>query len=132
MNPYLKILTMIAVLSLNLFAIQPQVHQCMVKMEQGLKLIQKGYLYGNMETVHLGISEIKKANDQFSGVNIKECLPEDKQHMDNIAHNSAMGIRHAIGQMEKRLEDNEISKAYEAVPVILRNCITCHALVRSW
>lgn len=125
-------LLVIGSLIINAHADNAKIQRCMMKMEDGLRLIQKGYLYDNMATVRLGIAEIRSANDKFSNEEMKNCLPEGKKHLVNISYNTSLGIKNALLKMERLLQENEISKAYDSVPVLLQNCIACHSLVRSW
>jgi hypothetical protein len=80
-----------------------------------------------------GVSEIQKANALFHNVDAtKKYLPKDKQHMSNIAFNSAKRIDSASADLIKALNKKEYTKASQSYSEMVNACTACHAVVRGW
>lgn len=101
-------------------------------MENGMDYIQKGYLYNNMELIKAGVNEIQNASSILKGMDTASYLPENKQNMANIAHNSAKKMDDALVAMQKSLADKEIKKSHDAYSDLLTSCVMCHSIVRNW
>ena len=65
----------------------------MTKMDQGMNLIQKGFMHNSIDTIREGIRLVEEGNLEFSDEKtIAQYLPADKKHMVNVAENQAKRI----------------------------------------
>ena len=128
----IKVLALTALVGTALFA-QEAMTQQMIKSEEGLNDIQKGFLYNNAALIRSGVATVKEANELFHNVEAtKKYLPEDKMHMGNIAFNAAKRIDAAADELSLYLDANEYSKAQRSFTDIMTACGSCHAVVRGW
>lgn len=104
----------------------------MMQMEEGLSMMQKGYLYNNIDLVEKGLQMVEDGDKLFKKDDMKKYLPDNKKHMANIANNSSIRIEDAVQKMRKYLETKEYIKAHMSCAEIINGCTTCHSLVRNW
>ncbi len=105
----------------------------MSQMENGLTMVQKGFLYNNPVQIKEGVADIHTANLLFHNVDeTKKYLPKEKQHMSNIAFNASKRIDKATADLLKSLDKKQFSKASQSYSEIVNACTSCHAVVRGW
>lgn len=105
----------------------------MTKMDQGMNLIQKGFMHNSIDTIREGIRLVEEGNLEFSDEKtIAQYLPADKKHMVNVAENQAKRITLDTNLMGLRLDDKAYVNAANAYSDILNACSRCHAIVRDW
>lgn len=105
----------------------------MSQMENGLTMVQKGFLYNNPVQIKEGVAEIHTSNLLFHNVDeTKKYLPKEKQHMSNIAFNASKRIDKATADLLKSLDKKQFSKASQSYSEIVNACTSCHAVVRGW
>ncbi len=105
----------------------------MTKMDQGMNLIQKGFMHNSIDTIREGIKLLEEGNKEFSDPKtIAMFLPKDKQHMVNVAANQAKRITLNSNVMNLRLDDKSYVNAANAYSDTLNACSRCHAIVRDW
>lgn len=128
----MKKLILIAFFGLSVLFADATMQKSMNKMENGLSLIQKGFLYNNAELVNLGIKDIESGNKLFGEKEMKDYLPKDKQHMTNQAKLASSKIDEALKEINAHLKNREYMKSHEAFGKVVTACAACHSLVRSW
>ncbi len=107
--------------------------QSMSTMDNGMNLIQKGFMHNNVDLIKDGMAMVKKGNKDFSNPKlIKKYLPEHKKHMINIAENQSKRIALNLNVLELRLDDKSYINAAHAYSDMLTACSRCHGLVRNW
>ena len=75
-------------------------------MEQGMALIQKGFLNNNIELINQGNKLVKDGNSLFAEKSsISQYLPENKKHMANIADNASKRIALDVVELEENLKN---------------------------
>ncbi len=104
----------------------------MSKMENGLTLIQKGFLYNNIESINLGIKDINDGNELFGKKEMEVYLPKDKKHMTNTAQIASDKIVKSLKELKEHLDSKEYLKSHESYANVITACAACHNLVRSW
>jgi CHAD domain-containing protein len=104
----------------------------MKDMRNGLVDIQDGFLYNKKDKIISGIKLVKNANGMFANKDdIAKHLPANKKHMANMGFNSAKNITKALEQLDKNIKSNNYSKGADSVATIIKNCTSCHSVVRG-
>lgn len=114
-------------------ALDPDISTTMVKLEDGLNQIQKGFLYNNIELIKSGLAEVKKENTIYHDPKkIISMLPKDKMQMKNAAILTSNRIDAAANEMAVYLKLNKLRSAYDSYAAMLNACTDCHIIVRGW
>lgn len=122
-----------AILSLGVANANDVVQTSMSKMDNGLSMIQKGFMHNNEDLIKEGLEMLKSGNKMFSDEKtIAQYLPEDKKHMVNVAVNQSKRISLDANVLELRLEAKSYVNAADAYSDMLNACSRCHAIVRGW
>lgn len=128
----LKLLLIASLASGSLFA-NDVMQKSMASMEQGMALIQKGFLNNNVELIKEGNKLVKEWNNLFSEKStISQYLPENKKHMTNIAENASKRIALDVIELEENLKNKAFIKAGNSYSDMLNACSNCHSIVRNW
>ncbi len=122
-----------AVLSVTVASSNDIMMESMATMDNGMSMIQKGFMNNNLKLVKEGMTLVNKGNNQFSNPKlIKKYLPKDKRHMVNVAENQAKRITLDLNVLEIRLDNKAYTSAATAYSDMLNACSRCHAIVRNW
>jgi hypothetical protein len=117
----------------SIFATEVDLQKNMIKMENGVSNIQRGFLYNNIDLIKNGIEEISTANHMFASKDVaSKYLPKEKKHMSNVAFNSAKKIDFALEELKVYLDKKELTSAHKAYSEVIDSCTVCHSIVRSW
>lgn len=102
-------------------------------MDSGMNMIQKGFMHNDISLIRSGTNMVEKGNNMFSDPKIiAKYLPNDKQHMTNVAVNQAKRITLDASVMNLQLDDKAYTNAANAFSDMLNACSRCHAIVRNW
>ena len=105
----------------------------MAKMDQGMTMIQKGFINSNLELIEDGRKLVEEGNALFSDKKvISEYLPENKKHMVNVGENAAKRISLNANVLELNLDAKAYVNAANAYSDMLNACARCHSIVREW
>jgi hypothetical protein len=104
----------------------------MLLMEDGITMMQKGFLHNQQLLVDEGLRKILEGNKLFKKDPIKTYLPKDKQHMVNMAKNTSIKIDEESAKLQELMEKKEYRKATESFSHIINACTGCHSIVRNW
>lgn len=111
----------------------PSINEVMVKLENGLVRIQKGFLYNNIELIKDGVREVQRENLIYHDQkNILAMLPKNKLQMKNAAILTSYRIDNAAKEMAEYLKHNKIRNAFGVYTTMLNACTDCHTIVRGW
>lgn len=126
-------LALIATLSLGVANAQNVLQDSMGKMDQGMSLIQKGFINSDISSIKDGAKLVKEGNALFSHKDvIAKYLPENKKHMLNVAENASKRITLDLNVLELNLDDKAYVNAANAYSDMLNACSRCHSIVREW
>lgn len=126
-------LALIATLTLGVANAQNVMQESMSKMDEGMTLIQKGFINSNLALIKDGAKLVNEGNALFSDAKvIKEFLPKDKKHMLNVAENASKRITLDLNVLELNLDDKAYVNAANAYSDMLNACSRCHSIVREW
>ena len=126
-------LLLIAALAGTSLSANDVMSKSMATMEQGMTLIQKGFLNNNLELIKEGNNLVREGNELFSDRKvIAQYLPENKKHMSNIAENASKRISLDVVELEDNLKNKAFTKAANSYSDMLNACSNCHSIVRNW
>lgn len=134
----MRILKMILVgLAFSSFAVAgdkaSSISEIMMKLEDGLNQIQKGFLYNNIELIKSGVNIVQKENMIYHDPkNVLPMLPKNKLQMKNAAILTSNRIENAAKEMKEYLKLKQIRNAYGSYSSMLNACTDCHIIVRGW
>src|SRR5574344_1623337 len=120
-----KLLLIASLATGSLFA-NDVMQKSMATMEQGMALIQKGFLNNNIELIKEGN---KRVSDKST---IVQYLPENKKHMSNRAENDSKRITLDVVELEENLKNKAFINAGNSYSDMLNACSNCHSIVRNW
>jgi len=124
---------MASILSVSFASANDIMQKSMTAMDDGMNLIQKGFMHNNVTLIKDGIAMVKQGNKDFSNPKlIKKYLPSNKKHMVNVAENQSKRIALNLNVLELRLDDKSYTNAAHAYSDMLTACSRCHGLVRNW
>ncbi len=111
--------------------IQPDRMKNMQEMEAALSLIQKGFLFNNVNVVKNGVKDLKervKHTESF----IKEGV--SKEGINNIlyARKQAESITKLADEILKTFEKGDRYNAANSYLETLSKCLSCHETIRKW
>ncbi len=106
--------------------------ESMHKMEMGLDKIQKGYLYNSKALITEGLDDIYEGNKLFKNTDMKQYLPENRQHMLNRSLRHSETIDKNQAAMKNAVLQNKLYQALDYQAEIVKACAACHGVVRSW
>lgn len=111
----------------------PNISETMMKLENGLNKIQKGFLYNNIELIKNGLEEVQKENLIYHNPKaILPMLPKNKLQMKNAAILTSNRIDNAAKEMKEYIKLKQLRNAYSSYTSMLNACTDCHIIVRGW
>jgi len=122
-----------AILSISFASANDVMQKSMATMDDGMNLIQKGFMNNNVDLIKEGLKKVEKGNDMFSdSKTIAKYLPDNKKHMVNVAVNQSKRIKLDATVIDLRLDDKAYVNAANGYSDMLNACSRCHGLVRNW
>ncbi|PLY09558.1 MAG: hypothetical protein C0626_11365 [Arcobacter sp.] len=126
-------LALIATLSFSVANAENVMQKSMSMMDEGMTLIQKGFINSNIALIKDGAKLVDEGNALFSDEKIiKEFLPKDKKHMINVAENASKRISLDLNVLELNVDEKAYVNAANAYSDMLNACSRCHSIVREW
>lgn len=126
-------LALIATLTFSVANAENVMQKSMSMMDEGMTLIQKGFINSNLTLIKDGAKLVNEGNALFSDEKIiKEFLPKDKKHMINVAENASKRISLDLNVLELNIDDKAYVNAANAYSDMLNACSRCHSIVREW
>lgn len=128
-----KVLILILVSGI-LFAqeyIQPDRMKNMQEMEAAISVIQKGFLYDNVNVVKNGVKDLKervKHTESF----IKEGVNKEGFNTLVYAQKQAKDITALADDILETFEKGDKYAAANGYLRVLSKCLTCHQTIRTW
>ncbi len=98
----------------------------MKALQNGVDMIQKGFVNNSRVLIDEGIREIMKNTKAYKH------LSDKRKHLKNVAYNNLKDIEKNVKSMTLALAKRDYHAASEAYGHILVNCAACHATVRKW
>ncbi len=95
-------------------------------LQDGVNLIQKGFVNNSPVLIEEGIRVIMKNTKAYKN------LSEKRKRLKNVAYNNLKDIEGNVKAMTLALAKKDYRSASEAYGHILVDCAACHAAVRRW
>ncbi len=126
-------LALIATLTFSVANAENVMQKSMAMMDEGMTLIQKGFINSNLSLIKDGAKLVNEGNALFSDEKIiKKFLPKDKKHMINVAENASKRISLDLNVLELNVDEKAYVNAANAYSDMLNACSRCHSIVREW
>jgi hypothetical protein len=130
-----RIVATIILLGSMVFAqevLNPSNMKMMKDLEKAVALIQKGFMYNNVNVVENGVREVKSlvANSnafKLDGTKAKKGFDPNK-----YAQEEAKGMGELADKILAQFKSDEKDKVIQTHMVMINKCVNCHKIVRKW
>ena len=111
--------------------IQPDRMKNMQEMETAMAVIQKGFLFDNVNVVKNGVKDLKNRMDHTESF-IKEGVDKEGFNTLVYARKQAKDITALADKILATFEKGDRYGAANNYLKVLSKCLTCHQTIRSW
>lgn len=115
-----------ALIACTLLAQADTLKENMATMQQGMELIQNGFINNSQLMIQEGITHLMSATKAY------EKLSGERTHLKNVAITDLANIEKSVKKMTEYLATKDYTKAAHTYGDVLVNCARCHAVVRKW
>lgn len=111
--------------------IQPDRMKNMQEMETAMSLIQKGFLYNNVNVVKNGVKDLKDRVAHTESF-IKPGISDKGINNLVYAKKQTENITSLSNEILEAFEKGDKYNAANAYLMVLSKCLSCHETIRSW
>lgn len=104
----------------------------MQNMEYAMDLMERGYLYNNIQWIDDGLKEFKMLNTELKKIDPHTYLSVSQRRDINVVSGIVNRNQDNIEVMEYFLKQKDFIKSADAYGRILAGCVSCHAISRNW
>lgn len=112
------------------FANETTINATMDLMNQGLKQVQKGFVYNSQEDILRGIETIESANSIFTHVDVSTFIKNNSKIQ--VTNNINKNLTKELKNFKKAVEAKNFSDATVEYAKVLNDCVSCHTIIRGW
>jgi len=106
------------------------VNATMSLMNQGMEKIQKGFLLNQKDMILEGISMTQSANSIFKTVDVKTFIAHNNKVQ--VTKNINANVDRDLEVLKKDVQKGHFANATAAYGKVMRDCISCHTIIRGW
>lgn len=125
-----KLVLALALTSVAAFAADTTITATMSLMEKGLDQVQRGFLYNSKKDIMDGIETLQNSDAIFKTVDVTKFIPNNQkvQVTKNITNN----LEEDLAILKKAIDNNEYTTATEKYGKVVKDCVSCHTVIRGW
>jgi len=101
-------------------------------MEEGLRQMQKGFLYNNLQDIIKGAELLKKHTIKIEPPVADDADSFKRNYAYDVTKREAKKIISLADSAVKNYKEHRSKQAMNDFTKILKQCMTCHARIRKW
>ncbi|TLD82088.1 hypothetical protein LS68_003575 [Helicobacter sp. MIT 05-5293] len=127
-----KIILVLCLTTATLYGKNSLITHLMQNMEYAMNLMERGYLYNNIQWINDGLKEFKTLNMELKKIDPHTYLSVSQRRDINVVSGIVSRNQDNIEVMEYFLKQKDFIKSADAYGRILAGCVSCHAISRNW